>query len=80
MKTNHQRRFVDPGSFRDRAMSCWSSKESGAQAHIGNDFTKGKRGHARAVHGAKKYLRTKDRKYGKLITAKEVDDILNDAD
>lgn len=68
MKTNHGREFKDHGSFRDRSMEAWSSKTSGAWARIGNDFTNGHRGHARAVSGAKKHIRGADRRYSKAIT------------
>lgn len=68
MKTNHRRGFVDPGSFRDRSMEKWSSRVSGKGTAIGNDFTKGHRGHARAVSGAKKYIRQSDRRHIRLET------------
>lgn len=61
MKTNHRRGFVDPGSFRDRSCTTFQSRISGVSASIGNDFTNGHSGHAKAVHGAKKFVRTRDR-------------------
>lgn len=62
MKTNHQRGFSDPGSFRDRSCEVIAtSKLSGKMAAIGNDFTNGHRGHAKAVRGAKKFIRSRDR-------------------
>ncbi len=47
-------------------MQGWSSKLSGKAASIPNDFTNGHRGHARAVRGAKKFIRSRDR----LVTKK----------
>lgn len=62
MKTNHRRNFKDRGSFRDRSCSIIAkSRVSGKTTYIGNDFTKGHRGHAKAVRGAKKFIRTRDR-------------------
>ncbi len=63
MKTNHQRGFIDSGSFRDRSMEVFTSKLTGQKAYIGNDFCKGHRGHSRAIHGAKKRMRSTDRLY-----------------
>jgi len=71
MKTNHQRGFVDQGSFRDR--SCQEiavSRLSGRSTRIGNDFNKGHRGHARAVHGAKQAIRTSDRRFNRDLARK----------
>jgi len=62
MKTNHQRTFKDDGSFRSRSCQVIaSSRLTGRFAEIGNDFTNGHRGHAKAVRGAKKFVRSRDR-------------------
>jgi hypothetical protein len=63
MKTNHQRNYVDPGSFR------WRFDLAGS-----NDFTNGHRGHARAVHGAKKRVRVLSRLTNKELTRRELKD------
>jgi hypothetical protein len=74
MKTNHRRGFVDPGSFRDRSCEKFGSSKHGAGkvTSIGNDFTNGHRGHARAVRGAKTALRHADRRYHKKVTKTEM--------
>jgi hypothetical protein len=61
MKTNHQRNFKDPGSFR------WRFDVAGS-----NDFTNGKHGHSQAVHGAKKRWRVLKRLENKEIARKEL--------
>jgi len=62
MKTNYQRGYTDPGSFRDRSCHVIAvSGVTGKYAWISNDFTNGHRGHAKAVRGAKKYIRSQDR-------------------
>jgi|WetSurSiteA1Bulk_404760.scaffolds.fasta_scaffold101055_2 hypothetical protein len=76
MKINHQRNFKDKGSFRDRSMTQWSSRLSGAKAWIGNDFTNGHRGHAYAVHGAKAHIRHIDRQFLKC----EIQQLMPDLD
>lgn len=64
MKTNHQRDFVDPGSESEQGIcQVWHSKTSGVYASVGNDFTNGKRGQARSMRGAKKFIRTRDRAF-----------------
>lgn len=69
MKTNHRRDFRDPGSFRDRSCQVVAqSRVSGKSASIGNDFTNGHRGHAKAIRGAKKFVRTQDRIANKRAT------------
>lgn len=68
MKTNHQRNYKDEGSFRDRSCTTLVSKLTGKEAYIGNDFTDGHRGHAKAVRGAKKFIRSRDRLYHKKLT------------
>lgn len=64
MKTNHQRAFVaknhrDSAMFGTGATAPLSDKRIGAS--IGNDFTDGHRGMARAKRGAKKFVRTRVR-------------------
>jgi hypothetical protein len=56
------------GQTRDRAMSCAIASPSDVPlsghvvgASIGNDFTNGSRGAAKAVRGIKKYVRTRTR-------------------
>lgn len=50
---------------RDKSMQCWSRKTADKDkvvgAGIGNDFTDGHRGMARAVRGAKKYVNSRVR-------------------
>jgi hypothetical protein len=68
MKTNHRRGYVDPGSFREHSCEViMVSKITGKFACIGNDFTNGHRGHAKAVRGAKKYIRSRDRMANKQL-------------
>lgn len=68
MKTNHQRNYKDDGSFRDRlCRRGFSSRISGKSTGIGYEFTNGHRGQARAVAGAKKYIRTRDRLVNKKL-------------
>ena len=74
MKTNHNRGFVDEGSFRDPSMMQAVGKGQEAtfcSKGIGNDFTNGHRGAARAKHGAKSYVRSQIRKEGKRICKRE---------
>lgn len=74
MKTNHQRGFKDPGSFRDRSCEIVArSKLLGIALCIGNDFTNGHRGHARHVRGAKKSIRTRERLLNKKILSEELE-------
>ena len=69
MKTNHQRGYKDTGSFRqDRG--GMTSRVTGKSAVIGHDFTDGHRGQARATHGAKKYINSRDRVAHKRATLK----------
>lgn len=71
MKTNHRREFRDTGSFRDRSGQIVAkSRLTGKYGYIPNDFTNGHRGHAKAVSGAKKYVRSRDRQEGKRIVQK----------
>lgn len=73
MKTNHQRGFRDDGSFQDRScQAVASSGLTGKSASIGNDFTNGHRGHAKAVRGAKKFIRSRDRIANKQIAREAV--------
>jgi hypothetical protein len=64
MKTNHQRGFVAK-THRDSAMFCTGAtaplSDRRIGASIGNDFTDGNRGMAKAKHGAKKFVRTRTR-------------------
>ncbi len=76
MKTNYQRGFRDDGSFRDRSCQMIAvSRLTGAHAAIGNDFTNGHRGQARAKAGAKKYVRTRDRVFGKRLARRALRDM-----
>ena len=50
------------------------SDEGYVQASIGNDFTDGHRGMARAVAGAKKYVRSRVRAKNKIALRKEIND------
>lgn len=70
VKTNHQRQFKDDRGpdQQDSHHLFWfnrhpiSSKISGKTAgYIGYEFTNGKRGAAKAIRGAKKFIRTRDR-------------------
>ncbi len=76
MKTNHRRSFKEPGSFRDRScQTIAQSRVSGKSVGIGNDFTNGHRGHAKAVRGAKKFVRTRDRIANKQVARKALVEI-----
>lgn len=59
---------------RDKAMSEFTGKDelSGKRfnASIGNDFTKGNRGMARSVKGAKKFIRSRRRFHAKMAIRK----------
>ncbi len=70
MKTNHRRGFKDPGFFRDPSMLKRTRKLSGrvVQAQIGNDFSRGHHGAARAKSGLKKFLRTRERQDGHRLS------------
>lgn len=75
MKTNHQREFVDEGSFRDPSMTVISKRLQEGMANaksIGNDFCNGHHGAARAKAGAKKYCRVQERIEGKGIVNREI--------
>lgn len=52
--------------FLDKSMHGWGTlstfADKGVGAHIGNDFTNGHRGMARAVAGAKKFVRSRIRR------------------
>lgn len=73
MKTNHRRGFIAK-THTDKAMQSWGehSDFSGkvAGASIGNDFSNGNRGMARAVRGAKKFVRTRIRAADKMQVRK----------
>jgi len=58
MKTNHQRRFVDTRSRFD----CMAGKAGSDRTFIGNDFTNGHRGHAKAKAGLKKYWKKREKR------------------
>ena len=64
MKTNHQRNFCAK-SHSDSSMMNFSANAQIADvspgAHIGNDFTNGNRGMAKAKRGAKKFVRSRVR-------------------
>lgn len=51
--------------YLDKSMHSWGRKSQFADtqvgSHIGNDFSKGHRGMAKAVRGAKKFVRTRIR-------------------
>jgi hypothetical protein len=47
-----------------------TSRLTGRFAEIGNDFTSGHRGHAKAVRGAKKFVRSRDRIASKQLARK----------
>lgn len=80
MKTNHRRGYSAP-SHADKAMQRWHRVSTIADASfgagIGNDFTNGNRGMARAVSGAKKFVRSRFRFHENAATkmlAREVSD------
>lgn len=76
MKTNHQRSFKGK-RHADKSMQGWSARIPGIgsfAASIGNDFTNGNRGMARAVRGAKKFVRSRIRSTAR----KHIEDQLND--
>ncbi len=67
MKTNYQRGYRANhvslrGAMLDRSRRL---TEHTVYVHVGNDFTNGHRGEARAKRGAKKHLRTQERHDGK---------------
>ena len=64
MKTNHRRGFVAK-RHTDKAMFCIGTtaqlSDRTIGASIGNDFSNGNRGMAKAVRGAKKFVRSRAR-------------------
>lgn len=63
-----------PWGYIDKSMHCWADKAELSNkivsAEIGNDFCNGHRGMARAVKGAKKYVRTRRRFHENAATKK----------
>jgi len=63
--------------YLDKSMHGWGDKsefsDRGFGASIGNDFTNGHRGMAKAVRGAKKYVRTRKRFHDKATLKQIVD-------
>lgn len=61
--------------FLDKSMHGWGAKSELSDkmigASIGNDFSNGHRGMARAVKGAKKFVRSRIRFHDKAATKKE---------
>ena len=64
MKTNHRRGF-QAGTHRDKAMTGYSAKlplsGESISASVTNDFADGNRGMAKAIRGAKKFIRSRTR-------------------
>lgn len=59
---------------RNKSMQCWHGHSEDGQvvsAYIGNDFSNGRRGMARAVKGAKKYVRSRVRAKNKIALRNE---------
>jgi hypothetical protein len=60
---------------KDKAMSVWTGQSAEGRhfsAAIGNDFSQGRRGMAKAVRGAKKYIRSRVRFHDKADLRKEI--------
>lgn len=78
MKTNHRRGFVAK-KHTDSAMFSTSAKalvaDKSIYASIGNDFTKGNRGMAKAKRGAKKFVRSRVRFHDKAATRKMAQEV-----
>ena len=82
MKTNHNRRFVDSGSFRQPPYHGPKRKLTTrfAQAsNIGHSFCCGHRGAARSKAGAKHYLNNQERKDGKLVVQEDLNTFIGDS-
>lgn len=66
------------GKHLDKSMHGWGTLDTFSDKHIGasigNDFSNGKRGMAKAVRGAKKYVRTRTRFHSKMMTQKLIRD------
>jgi hypothetical protein len=78
MKTNHRRDFKDTGSFRQPEYlgGCRKLSDRYVQAGaVGHSFARGHRGAARAKHGAKQFLRSRERKDGKIQCVVEIQDL-----
>ena len=77
MKTNHQRGYKDEGSFRDPSMVLFSTKltDRAISTNIGNDFTNGHRGAAKAKAGAKRYLKSQARKDDKKAVELQMEEL-----
>jgi len=75
MKTNHQRGFK-ASTHPDKGGQGWGTDSVLADrsfyGYIGHDFTNGNRGMAKAVRGAKKYVRTRLRFHENAVTQKLV--------
>lgn len=71
MKTNHRRGFVAK-PHKDQAMFSASAiasvADKGLHVYIGNDFTKGNRGMAKAKREAKKFLHSRARFHDNTAT------------
>lgn len=70
MKTNHRRGFRGRTDAPRAAMLVRSARIAPGEAaavRVGNDFSQGRRGEARAKSGAKKRLRTLARLAGKRL-------------
>jgi len=79
MKTNHRRGFK---ANKPRNQAMWGDTMKLASGRIvgvsiGNDFTDGHQGMARAKRGAKKRLRVLDRLDGKLLVRQARERVLN---
>lgn len=74
MKTNHRRGFK---ATNHRDQSMWSGgrrlSDGYVGASIGNDFTDGNRGMAKAKSGAKKFLRNQERLDGKRVVRRQIE-------
>ncbi|HEY9785567.1 MAG TPA: hypothetical protein V6D17_09220 [Candidatus Obscuribacterales bacterium] len=79
MKTNHRRGFV-ANTPRDQSMWGRSKRlsEHAVGVSIGNDFTDGHRGMARAKRGAKKRLRALERLDARRVIRQELEEMVGD--
>lgn len=70
--------------YLDKSMHGWGKKSKIADktigASIGNDFSNGHRGMARAVKGAKKFVNSRLRFHENAATKKMIEDVFNDND
>lgn len=76
-RENNQR--VGRGDYLDKSLHGWSRKSTFIDrnfgASIGNDFCNGHRGMAKAVRGAKKYVRSRTRFHENSATKKLIDNL-----